>query len=87
MKKDKRLWRCSKLSQVKHLNNIIEQYNQRIKRPVRPGLGFERFQTAWRTLVGYETLAMMRKGQVKGVGGDDIVAQAAFVVSMFDVAA
>jgi transposase, IS6 family len=58
-----------------------------LKRLVRPGLGFKRFRTAWRTLVGYETLAMMRKGQVKGIGGDDIVAQAAFVNSLFDVAA
>jgi hypothetical protein len=31
-----------------------------------------------------ETLAMMRKGQVKGIGGDDIVARAAFVMSLFD---
>lgn len=54
---------------------------------LRPGLGFKRFRTAWRTLVGYETLAMMRKGQEKGIGGDDIVAQAAFVNSLFDVAA
>jgi hypothetical protein len=37
-------------------------------------------------MVGYETLALMRKGQVKGIGGDDIVAQAAFVNSLFDVA-
>jgi IS6 family transposase len=42
---------------------------------------------AWCTLVGYEALAMMRKGQVKGVGGDDIVAQAAFVNSLFGIAA
>jgi hypothetical protein len=48
---------------------------------------FKRFRTAWRTLVGYETLAMMRKGQVTGIGGDDIVAQAAFVNSLFDIAA
>jgi hypothetical protein len=30
---------------------------------------------------------MMRKGQVKGIGGNDIVAQAAFVKSLFDMAA
>jgi hypothetical protein len=44
-------------------------------------------RTAWRTLVGHETLAMMTKGQVKAIGGDDIVAQAAFVNALFDVAA
>jgi transposase, IS6 family len=75
LKRNKRLWRFSKLRQIKYLNNIVEQDHRRIKRLVRPGLGFKRFRTAWRTVVGYETLAMMRKGQVKGIGGDDIVAQ------------
>jgi transposase, IS6 family len=87
MKKDRQLWRFSKLRQVKYLNNIVEQDHRRIKRLVQPGLSFKRFRTAWRTLVGYETLAMMRKGQVKGIGGNDIVAQAAFVNSLFDIAA
>src|SRR3954451_10450407 len=64
-----------------------QQDHRRIKRLVRPGLGFKRFRTAWRTLVGYETLAMMRKGQVKGIGGNDIVAHAAFVNSLFDMVA
>src|SRR6188472_838608 len=87
MKREGELWRFSRLRQVKYLNNIVEQDHRRIKRLVRPGLGFKRCRTAWRTLVGYETLAMMRKGQVKGIGGNDIVAQAAFVKSLFDMAA
>jgi transposase, IS6 family len=74
MKKDRQLWRFSKLRQVKYLNNIVEQDHRRIKRLVRHGLGFKRFRIVWRTLVGHETLAMMRKGQVKGIGRDDIVA-------------
>ena len=82
-----RLWRFAKLRQVKYLNNIVEQDHWRIKRLVRARLGFKRFQTAWRTLVGYETLAMMRKGQVKGIDGNDIAAQAAFVNALFDIAA
>jgi IS6 family transposase len=87
MKRDKWLWRFSKMRQIKYLNNIVEQDHRRIKRLVRPGLGFKRFRMAWHTLVGYETLAMMRKGQVKGIGGNDIVAQAAFVKSLFGIAA
>jgi IS6 family transposase len=87
LKRNKRLWRFSRLRQVTYLNNIVQQDHRRIKRLVRPGLGFKRFRTAWRTLVGYETLAMLRKGQVKGIGGNDVVAQAAFVKSLFDVAA
>jgi len=45
------------------------------------------FRTAWHTLVGCEALAMMRKGQVKGIDEGDIVAQATFVASLFDIAA
>jgi IS6 family transposase len=48
--------------------------------------GFIRFRTAWRTMVGYETLATMRKGQVKMIGRDDIVAQAALGNALFNVA-
>ncbi len=87
MKRDRRLWRFAKLRQAKYLNSIVEQDHRRIKPLVRPGLGSKKFRTAWRTLVGHETLAMMRKGQVKGIGGDDIVAQAAFVNALFNVAA
>jgi len=65
----------------------VEQDYRRIKRLVRFNLSFKRFRTAWRTLVDYKTLAMMRKGQVKEIGGTDIVAQADFVNSLFDMAA
>src|SRR3954454_9902982 len=45
LKRDKRLWRFSKLRQIKYLNNIVEQDHRRIKRLVRPGPGFKRFRT------------------------------------------
>ena len=35
MKRDKRLWRFSKLRQVKYLNNLVEQDHRRVKRLVR----------------------------------------------------
>ena len=87
MKKDRQLWRFAKLCQVKYMNNIVEQDHRRTRRLLRPGLGSRRFRTAWRSLVGYETLAMMRKGQVHGICGNDIVAQATFIKSLFDMAA
>jgi transposase-like protein len=68
-------------------NNIVEQDHRRIKRLVRPGLGFGGFRTAWRTLIGYEAMAMIRKGQVHNIGGRDIRAQAALVAELFGVAA
>jgi transposase-like protein len=61
--------------------------HRRVKRLVRPGLGFGSFHKARRTLAGYEAMAMMRKGQVRGVGGRDMRTQASFVAELFQVAA
>jgi hypothetical protein len=87
MKRDGELWRFSRLRQVKYLNNIVEQDHRRIKRLVRPGLGFGSLPTARRTLAGYEGMAMIRKGQVRNIGGGDMRAQATFVASLFGIAA
>jgi transposase-like protein len=87
MKEDGELWRRSRLRQIKYLNNIVEQDHRRVKRLVRPGLGFGSFWTARRTLAGYEVMAMVRKGQVRRIGGRDIQAQTTFVAELFDVAA
>ena len=65
----------------------MEQDHRRIKRLVRPGLGFGGLGTARRTLAGYEAMAMIRKGQVHNVGGRDMKAQTAFVAGLFGVAA
>jgi transposase, IS6 family len=75
------------LRQVKYLNNLIEQDHRFIKRLVKPGLGFFSFQTAWRTLQGYEVMNMLRKGQVRGVGKGDITGQVTFVARLFGGAA
>ena len=72
------------LRPVKYLNNLIEQDHRFIKRLVRAGLGFCSFLTAWRTLQGYETMHMIRKGQVEIGGIED---QVKFVNSLFGLAA
>src|SRR6266516_4635856 len=75
------------LRQVKYLNNLVEQDHRFIKRLTKPGLGFFSFQTAWRTLQGYEVMNMIRKGQMQGVNKGDITTQVAFISSLFAVAA
>ena len=87
MKRDGELWWRSKLRQVKYLNNIVEQDHRNVKRLIDPGLGFGDFWTARRTLAGYEAMAMIRKGQVRNIGGSDIKAQAAFIAELFQDAA
>ena len=75
------------LRQVKYLNNLVEQDHRFIKRLVKPGMGFFSFETAGRTLQGYEVMHMLRKGQVRGVGKADITGQVTFIASLFGVAA
>jgi transposase, IS6 family len=87
MKRAGELWRFSRLRQCKYLNNIVEQDHRRIKRLVRPGLGFGSLETAGQTLAGYEAMAMIRKGQVQNIGGHNMRAQAAFIAELFDVLA
>ncbi len=84
MKRARQLWRFSRLRQRKYLNNIVEQDHRRIKRLVRPGLGFVGLESARRTLAGYEAMAMIRKGQVHNLGGRDMQAQAAFIAGLFN---
>ena len=87
LKEDGELWRHSRLRQSKYLNNIVEQDHRRIKRLVRPGLGFGSFRTARRTLAGVEAMAMIRKRQVRNINGSDIRGQATFIAGLFGIAA
>lgn len=66
LKADKELPKEVKLRQ-KYLNNIVEQDHREIKRLVKPGMGFGSFNTARRTIRGYEMMNMMRKGQIEGI--------------------
>jgi transposase, IS6 family len=54
---------------------------------LRSLLDFGGFHTARRTLAGYEAMAVIRKGQVRRVGGRDKRAQASFVAELFQVTA
>lgn len=50
-------------------------------------MGFFSFETAWRTLQGYEVMNMIRKGQVHGVDKGDVRNQVALIAKLFEVAA
>jgi transposase-like protein len=73
---------AAQLRCCKYLNNIVEQDHRFIKRRVNPGLGFFSFNTARRTIGGYEVMNMIRKGQVEGIGKGDIRGQVRFVADL-----
>ena len=87
LKQEKILPQACELRQIKYLNNMVEQDHRFIKRRVRPGLGFHCFHTAWRTLKGYETMNMIRKGQIEGVEKENITGQVKFIENLFGIAA
>jgi transposase-like protein len=68
LKEEGTLSNRTQLRQCKYLNNLIEQDHRFVKRRVNPGLGFFSFKTAWRTIRGYETINIIRKGQIAGIG-------------------
>jgi transposase-like protein len=69
------------------LNNLIEQDHRLIKRRTNPGLGFRSFNTARRTIQGYEAMNMVRKGQIKDLEKGDVIGQISFINEIFGVAA
>jgi len=74
------------LRQNKYLNNIVEQDHRFIKRLVKPGMGFGSFNTARRTIKGYEIMNMMRKGQIKNVRKGAVTERVKFIAEIFGVA-
>ncbi|EDX83617.1 hypothetical protein S7335_797 [Synechococcus sp. PCC 7335] len=69
------------------MNNIVEQDHRFLKRRTRPGLGFGSFNTARRTLKGYEAMNMIRKGQIKGADQGDVIGQISFINQIFGLVA
>jgi len=70
-----------------YMNNIVEQNHRFMKRLIRPGLGFGSYPTAWRTIQGYETMHMIRKGQIQGASKGNIKAQNQFIAGLFGLVA
>ncbi len=58
-----------------------------VKRRVKPGLGFWSFNTAWRTLRGYEVMNIIRKEQLHGAPKGDVVSRNRMIAQMFGLEA
>jgi transposase-like protein len=54
---------------------------------VKAKQSFRQFQSARRTIDGYEAMHMIRKGQARWVCGNDVRKQNQFIDQLFDLAA
>ena len=51
--------------QIKYLNNLIEADHGKLKRLIKPTLGFKSMKTAYATLKGFEVMRMFKKDQMR----------------------
>jgi len=77
----------TELRQVKYLNNMVEQDHRGVKHLINPGMSFGSFNSARRTIKGYEAMNMIRKGQINNVEKGDIMGQISFINQIFGLAA
>ena len=49
--------------QVKYLNNVVEADHGKLKQLIRPVRGFKTLKTAYVTIMGFEVMRALRKGQ------------------------
>jgi IS6 family transposase len=72
--------------QVKYLHNRLESDHGKLKRLIKPTLGFQSMRTAYTTIKGFEVMRMFRKRQfdfwIGAVGGGT---EASFVKRLFGV--
>ena len=70
--------------QIKYRNNIIEADHGKLKRRIKPTLGFKSMKTAYATIKGFELMHALRKGQAKlwmlsaGIQGEVRLVERAF---------
>jgi IS6 family transposase len=70
--------------QVKYLNNLLEAEHGKLKRLIKPTLGFKSMKTAYATIKGFEVMCALKKGQGRthqfqdGVAGEVRLIERAF---------
>lgn len=63
LKREGKLPERTQHRQVKYLNNVIEADHGKLKRIIKPTLGFKSIKTAHATIKGFEAMRSLKKGQ------------------------
>jgi transposase, IS6 family len=87
LQQDRTLPETCLLRPCKYLNNVVEQDHRFVKHRVNPGLGFGAFDTAQRTIQGYEAMHRLHKGQIEGLTKRDVLVQKRVINQLFGMAA
>ena len=87
LKKSRILSENTELRQIKYLNNMVEQDHRGVKHLTNPGMSFGSFNSARKTIKGYEAMNMIRKGQIHNIEKGDVMGQISFINQIFGLAA
>ena len=87
LKRENNQYSQIKHRKVKYLNNIIECDHGKLKRLIKPMLGFKSMKSANATITGYEYMRMFRKGQFDMWTKWRYQSEVEFIHGLFDVAA
>lgn len=72
--------------QLKYHNNLIEADHGKLKRFIKPILGFKSMKTAYATIKGFEVMRMFRKGQLNiWTGGQGLTGEIHLIERQFDI--
>ena len=84
LKKERKLSPDTQHRQVQSLNNRLEADHGKLKRLIRPTLGFQSMRTAFATIRGFEVMRALKKGQgslfryLPGIAGEVSLVNRAF---------
>ena len=76
MKKEGLLPKNARHRQIRYFNNVVEAVHGKLKRLLRPALGFQSLRTAHATIKGFKVMRTLKKGQgalfryLPGVAGE-----------------
>jgi transposase-like protein len=70
-----------------YMNNVLEQDHRFIKKRIAASLWFRSVGGALNTIAGYESMHMIRKGQIRWLAKGDVVGQISFIHQIFGIAA
>jgi transposase-like protein len=64
---------------------VVEEDHRFLKERIAANLGFRSVEGALHTIDAYQTIHMIRKGQVRWLARRDVLAQRAFIHSLFGI--
>ena len=87
LKESGELGRRCRCRQSPYMNNVLEQDHRFIKKRIAASLWFRSVGGALNTIAGYESMHMIRKGQIRWLPKGDVVGQVRFIHQVYGIAA